>query len=37
MSERQISSRVVSYVIDCLAAVGLVALILFTQAFVGQA
>lgn len=34
MSERQISARVTSYAIRCLAAVGLVLAILYTQAFV---
>lgn len=34
MSERQISARVASYVIRCLAALGLVFAILYTQAFV---
>lgn len=33
MSERQISARVTSYAIRCLAAVGLVLAILYTQAF----
>lgn len=32
MSERQISARVTSYAIRCLAALGLVLAILYTQA-----
>ena len=37
MSQRQISARVISYAINCAAAVALVMVILYTQAFVGQA
>jgi len=33
VSEREISARVTSYAIRCLAAIGLVLAILYTQAF----